>query len=213
MKDIYAILTGIGIEVPEDKKATLDKEWKENYRTIVEFEKATAKRDEYKASLDTVQEQLKAFDGVNLEEYKHQIATLTKDLETEKAARVADEAKHQLEATVEAFMGDKKFVNDFTANSIKGSLMAELDKDTAKGRSIDDIFKALVSDKDGNPIPNILVDPGQQAAEGNKVVITLPMGNNKNQTGITKESFQKMDLDARMALKSKSPELYDSLTK
>lgn len=175
MKDIYAILTGLGIEVPEDKKATLDKEWKENYRTVAEFEKATAKRDEYKASLDTVQEQLKAFDGVNLEEYKTQISTLTKDLEAEKAARIADEAKHQLEATVESFMGGKQFVNDLTAESIRGKLMAELDKDTAKGRSIDDIFKTIVSDKDGNQIPNILIDPGQQAAEQNKATFTKPM--------------------------------------
>jgi len=175
MKDIYAILTGIGIEVPEEHKATLDKEWRENYRTIAEFEKATAKRDEYKTSLDTVQEQLKAFDGVNLEEYKTQISMLTKDLETEKAARIADEAKHQLEATVESFMGYKQFVNDLTAESIRGKLMGELDKNTAKGRSIDDIFKALVSDKDGNQIPNILVDPGQQAAEQNKATFTKPM--------------------------------------
>lgn len=172
MKDIYAILTGIGIEVPEDKKATLDKEWKENYRTVAEYEKATAKRDEYKASLDTVQEQLKAFDGVNLDEYKTQISTLTKELEDEKTARLADEAKHQLEATVDAYMNGKQFVNDLTAESIRGKLMAELDKDTAKGRSIDDIFKTIVSDKDGNQIPNILVDPGQQAAEGSKVVFT-----------------------------------------
>lgn len=174
MKDIYAILTGIGIEVPEEHKATLDKEWKENYRTIAEFEKATAKRDELKTSLDTVQEQLKAFDGVNLEEYKTQISTLTKDLDAEKAARAADEAKHQLESTVETFMGGKQFVNDLTAESIRGKLMAELDKDTAKGRSIDDIFKIIVSDKDGNQIPNILVDPGHQAAEGGKVVFTTP---------------------------------------
>lgn len=212
MKDIYAILTGIGIEVPEDKKATLDKEWKENYRTIVEYEKATAKRDEYKTSLDTVQEQLKAFDGVNLEEYKNQIDTLTKDLEAEKAARIADEAKHRLESTVETFMGGKQFKNPLVEETVRSKLMAELDKDTAKGKSIEDLFKVIVSDKEGNLMPDILVDPEQQAAEGNKVVITLPMGSNKNQGGITKESFRKMDLDARMALKSKSPELYKSLT-
>ena len=72
-------------------------------------------------------------------------------------------------------MGGKQFVNDLTAESIRGKLMAELDKDTAKGRSIDDIFKAIVSDKDGNQIPNILVDPGQQAAEQNKATFTKPM--------------------------------------
>lgn len=212
MKDIYAILTGLGIEVPEDKKPTLDKEWKENYRTVAEYEKATAKRDEYKASLDTVQEQLKAFDGVDLEEYKTQIEDLNKQLENEKAARLADETKHQLDATIDKFMGEKQFVNPLTAESVRNKLTEELSKDTAKGRSIEDIFKTIVSDKDGNPIPNILIDPNQQAAEGNKVVITMPMGQGKSPAGITKESFQKMDLDARMALKTKNPELYKSLT-
>lgn len=213
MKDIYAILTGIGIEVPEDKRATFDKEWKENYRTVAEFEKATTKRDEYKNSLETVEVQLKAFDGVDIEDYKTQIGTLTKQLDEEKAARLADESKYKLEATVEKFMAEKQFVNDLTANSLKVQLIEEMDKDTAKGRSIDDIFKTLVSDKDGNQIPNILIDPKQQAANQNQVVFTQPMGDGKNQTGITKEAFQKMDLDARMALKSKNPELYESLAK
>lgn len=201
MKDIYAILTGIGIEVPEDKKATLDKEWKENYRTVAEYEKATAKRDEYKTSLDTVQEQLKAFDGVNLDEYKAQISKLEKDLEDEKTARLADEAKHQLEATVETFMGGKQFVNDLTAESIRGKLMAELDKDTAKGRSIDDIFKTIVSDKDGNQIPNILVDPGQQAAEDGKVVFTTP------KTRTTPAPGTKLSTAELMKLKNANPDL------
>jgi hypothetical protein len=211
MKDIYAILTGIGIEVTEEHKAALDKEWKENYRTIAEFEKATAKRDEYKASLDTVEEKLKAFDGVNLEEYKAQIGTLTKQLDDEKAARLADESKRQLDATIEKFMGGKQFMNDLTAESIRGKLADELNKDTAKGRSIDDIFKALVSDKDGNQIPNILVDQGQQAAQQNRATFTQPMGKDKNFTGVTKESFQKMNIDERMALKANSPELYQNL--
>lgn len=176
MKDIYAILTGLGIEVPEDKKATLDKEWKENYRTVAEFEKATAKRDEYKASLDTVQEQLKAFDGVNLEEYKIQITDLTKKLEDERAARLADESKRQLDATIDKFMGGKRFINDLTADSIRNKLADELSKDTARGQSLEDIFKTIVSDKDGNQIPNILVDESQQAAQQNRATFTQPMG-------------------------------------
>lgn len=213
MKDIYAILTGLGIEVPEDKKATLDKEWKENYRTVAEFEKATTKRDEYKASLDEVEGKLKAFDGVNLDEYKTQIDTLTKGLEAEKAARAADESKHQLDATIDKFMGEKQFVNDLTAKSLRSQLAEELSKDTAKGKSIDDLFKALVSDKDGNPIPNILVDQDQQTAQQNAARFTQPMGKDKNFTGVTKESFMKMNIDERMALKANSPELYENLRK
>lgn len=200
MKDIYAILTGLGIEVPEDKKATLDKEWKENYRTVVELEKATAKRDEYKASLDAVQEQLKAFDGVNLEEYKAQIDTLTKQLDEEKAARLADESKHQLDVTIDKFMGGKQFVNDLTADSIRGKLADELSKDTAKGRSIDDIFKALVSDKDGNQIPNILVDQVQQNVENNRAVFTQPRIQ-------TPQPGTKLGLAEIMKLKNANPDL------
>ena len=33
MKNIFKILEGLGIEVPEDKKSTLEKEVHENYRT------------------------------------------------------------------------------------------------------------------------------------------------------------------------------------
>lgn len=174
MKDIYAILTGLGIEVPEDKRPTLEKEWKENYRTIVEYGKATARRDELQTSLDTMQGQLKAFDGVDLEGYKTQLDTLTKQLDAEKAARLADESKHQLDVTIDKFMGGKQFMNDLTAESIRGKLADELSKDTAKGRSIDDIFKSLVSDKEGNQIPNILIDQDQQNAESNKTVFTQP---------------------------------------
>ncbi len=200
MKDIYAILAGLGIEVPEDKKATLDKEWKENYRTIAEYTKATTKRDELQTSLDTVQEQLKAFDGVDPEAYKKQIGDLSEQLEAEKAARLADESKHQLDATIEKFMGGKQFVNDFTANSLRSQLADELSKDTAKGRAIEDIFKALVSDKDGNPIPNILVDQNQQAAQQNAAKFTQP-NIQKPQPGT------KMSTADLMKLKNQNPDL------
>lgn len=200
MKDIYAILAGLGIEVPEDKKATLDKEWKENYRTIAEYTKATTKRDELQTSLDTVQEQLKAFDGVDPEAYKKQIGDLSEQLEAEKAARLADESKHQLDATIEKFMGGKQFVNDFTANSLRSQLADELSKDTAKGRAIEDIFKALVSDKDGNPIPNILVDEAQQAAQQNAAKFTQP-NIQKPQPGT------KMGPAELMKLKNANPDL------
>lgn len=200
MKDIYAILTGLGIEVPEDKKPTLDKEWKDNYRTIVEYEKATAKRDEFKASLEGTEEKLKAFDGVNLEDYKTQLDTLTKQLDAEKTARQADESKHQLDATVEKFMGGKQFVNDLTAESIRSKLADELNKDTAKGRSIDDIFKSLVSDKEGNQIPNIIVDEAQQTAQQNTAVFTQPRTQ-------APQPGKKLDLGDLMKLKNQNPDL------
>ena len=56
MKNIYEILKDYGLEIPEEKKADFDKSWKENYRTKNEYDKAVNQRDEYKTSLDTVNE-------------------------------------------------------------------------------------------------------------------------------------------------------------
>ena len=93
MKNIYEILANIGLEVTQEKKAAFEKEWKDNYRTKTDYEKAVSQRDEYKSSLDTVNEKLKAFDGVDVDDLKGQIATLKEDLkkkDDEYAAREAD---------------------------------------------------------------------------------------------------------------------------
>ena len=58
MKNYEQILQELGIEIPEDKKADLKKEMSENYKTINDYNKVTEKRDEYKTSLDELQEKL-----------------------------------------------------------------------------------------------------------------------------------------------------------
>lgn len=76
MKNIYEILKEFGLEVPDDKKAEFDKAWKENYRTKSEYDNAVSKRDEYKESLDTVNDKLKEFEGVDVKDLKDQISHL-----------------------------------------------------------------------------------------------------------------------------------------
>lgn len=82
MKGIHEILKEFGLEIPADKKADFDKVWKENYRTKSEYDNAVTKRDEYKTSLDTVNEQLKAFEGVDVNDMKGQIAKLQGEITT-----------------------------------------------------------------------------------------------------------------------------------
>lgn len=82
MKNIYEILSGIGVEIPEESKESFDKEWKENYRTIAEYEKAVDQRDKYKESFDDVQKELKKFDDVNVDELRNRIKNLESDIET-----------------------------------------------------------------------------------------------------------------------------------
>ena len=95
MKNIYEIMKEYGVEVAEDKKADFDKAWKENYRTKAEYDKAVEQRDAHKTSLDAVNEQLKAFEGVDVNDLKGQITKLQDDLKAkddEYAAKEADRA-------------------------------------------------------------------------------------------------------------------------
>ncbi len=39
MKNITEILTGLGIQIPEDKKADFDKAFAENYKTMADYNK------------------------------------------------------------------------------------------------------------------------------------------------------------------------------
>lgn len=170
MQNYEQILQELGITVPDDKKETLKSKMTENYSSKTDYDKVVEKRDEYKTSLDDVQTKLDSFKDVDVKDLQSQIATLTTQLDEEKDARKKDEARHELEKTVDTFMGEKQFVNDITADSIREKLMEALDSDAAKGKSMEDIFKGLVSDRDGKPLPNIMIEGNESkihSADGN----------------------------------------------
>ena len=183
MKNIHEILKEYGFEIPEEKKADFDKVWKENYRTKSEYDNAVTKRDEYKTSLDTVQAKLDGFKDVDVDDLKAQISTLTKELSDEKDARAKDAAKVEMDKKVTSFFasvddkGEKKynFLNGITENFYRDALMQELEKDSAKGKSIDEIFTALITEEDGKQKEGIFVNP----ADPNKAKFTQ----NQNRDG------------------------------
>ena len=213
MQNIEQILQELEIEVPESKKDDLKKKMLENYRTVADYNKQVSKADDYKKSLDSVQEQLAGFKG--------QIQTLNQQLADEKAGRAADARKIEVEKQVNEFLAttDEKgakqyeFMNGITEEYYKKALMEELDKDSAKGKSISDIFNGMITDKDGNQKEGIFVDKQQTAAQHNAARFTAPAKNgNRGGTGLTKEDFRKMNLDERLKLKQSDPELYTALS-
>lgn len=93
MKNIYEILTEIGVEIPEDKKTSLDEAMRTNYKTITEVQKIVSARDNYKGQLTTAQNALKEFENVNVDELQGKIKTLTADLakrDSDYQAKIAD---------------------------------------------------------------------------------------------------------------------------
>lgn len=188
MKNIHEILKEYGLEIPEEKKADFDKVWKENYRTKSEYDNAVTKRDEYKASLDDVQAKLDGFKDIDVDDLKTQISTLTKELSDEKDARAKDAAKVEMEKKVSFFFasvdekGEKKynFLNEITENFYRDALMQELEKDSAKGKSIDEIFTTLITGEDGKQKEGIFVNPAEPSkAKFTTIPGTLPKPGSK----------------------------------
>lgn len=194
MQSYEQIFEELGIQIPDGKMPDLRKKMNENYRTKVDYDKVAAKRDEYKGSLEDVQTKLDGFKDVDVKELQGKISTLTADLQAEKNARAADARKVELEKTVSSFLGEKKFVNALTETAIRNSLLEELDKDTAKGKSIEDIFKGLITDSDGKTVENILVDENQEKARQQAARFTTPKsgGNPAPGTKISMSELMKM---------------------
>lgn len=206
MLNIEQILTEFNVEIPDGKKEEFVKKVLENYKTVAEYQKVTKKRDELKESLDNVQGELEKFKDVDVDNLKSQISTLTTQLADEKKAREKDAEKARIEKNVSEFLAEKKFVNQFTEKTIRESLITELDKDTAKGRSIEDIFTDLITDEEGHEIENILVN---STGKKKPFFTNGSSGNNGGESG--RQKLSEMTLDARMALKKKDPELYAAM--
>lgn len=209
MQNYEQILSELGIEVPEDKKADLKKKMNENYKTIKDYDGVAAKRDEYKASLEDVQGKLDGFKDVNVDDLKGQIATLTTQLNDEKTARAQDAQKVEREKTVSEFLstldenGNKKyeFLNDITEGFYRDKLIEELSKDSAKGKSIGDIFTGLITGEDGKQKANIFVDRQQEELEaGRAKPFTQPL-NGGNPSG------KKVSPAELMRMKNENPNL------
>lgn len=145
MKNIYEILKDFGLEIPAEKKTDFEKAWKENYRTKSEYDNAVTKRDEYKSSLDTVNEKLKAFDGVDVADLNGQIKKLQDDLKAKEDEYAAKEADRIFSDTI------KEAIKTAGGRNEK-AVMAMLDMDALKAskNQSEDIKKALETVKESD---------------------------------------------------------------
>ena len=145
MKNIYEILKEFGLEVPEDKKTEFDKVWKENYRTKAEYDKAVNQRDEYKSSLDTVNDRLKEFEGVDVKDLQGQITKLQGDLKAKDDEYAAKEAARLFNESLDKAITDAGGRN---AKAIRG--MLDIETLQKSKDQTEDIKKALETIKESD---------------------------------------------------------------
>lgn len=93
MKNIETILSEAGLTVTDEQKTAINKAVAENYKTVADYDKQKDKLTAAEEKVKSTEEALKAFDGVDLEATKKQIADLQADLkkkDDEYQAQIAD---------------------------------------------------------------------------------------------------------------------------
>lgn len=107
MKNINEILTALGIQIPEDKKADFDKEFAENYKTVADYNKQKLKLDQAQESLQLAQDGLKKFDGVDVAALQNQITQLQNDIAAKETAHAKELADRDFTAMLDAAIAGK----------------------------------------------------------------------------------------------------------
>ena len=124
MKNIYDILNGISVEIPEDKRAELDEALKENYVTINEADKLRTARDNYKGQLDTATSALDKFKGVDVDTLKGEIETLKTTIASNKAKFDAAMADKDFDYLLDGAIKESGAKNVTAVKALLGDLKA-----------------------------------------------------------------------------------------
>lgn len=196
MKNILEICKDFGLEVPADKHADFLKAVNEEYKTVSDYNKVVAKRDEFKAAKETAEETLKSFEGIDPTKIHEEI---------DKWKKAAEEAQQNAQKQL-----DERDFNDV--------LKTELDKiqftSAAARRDVEAQIRAAgLKHKDGvilglNDLINQIktaeadafVDEGQQRLEGNKAKFTQPNKGNP-------DPGKKYSMSELMRMKNENPGL------
>ena len=118
---------------------------KKNGEDITREQKKFADYDDIKAQLEKANATLNS-----MKDYDEVKAKVTEYQQQAQQARADADAKvHKLElqAKIKDFTNSKKFVNDITRDAINAQLESALNDDANKGKSIDELFKALTDGK------------------------------------------------------------------
>ena len=192
MQNIIEILKSNGIEVPEDKVASINKAVSENYKTVSEFDKKVSKleneRDSYKDRAESAEETLKGFDGKNLDEITRERDEWKQKAENAEKDYTAKMAEHEKQELLKEAFADI----EFTSESAKKAIMAQISENVSvkNGKLIG--FNDLLEDAKKNDA-SAFVDKEQQNLEQNKAKFTTPMN---NQSGGNNGTLTKKDIMA-----------------
>lgn len=197
-------LKSLGVEITPEIEKAFPGEWVSDLEVQKKNDKITTleaakkelegKQENLEKELQTLKDAAPDADALN-----QKIAELTDTLEKERKERAEKDERARLDGLVTDFFADKHFVNAITADAIKAQLVDKLNSDEARGKSISDLFDAIVKDDKGNYKPDILIDDKTFQAQQNRSQI---VGGPINQPDGAKLSMAEL-----MKLKNKNPDM------
>lgn len=197
-------LKALGVEITEEIEKAFPGEFVSKYEMDKKLSKMQTLEQE-KADLEKKQEDLEKElqtmkdSKPDADAMQNKIEELTATLEKERNERKEKDEESRLAGLVEDFFKDKHFVNEITAEAIKTQLVGKLSSDEARGKSINDLFDAIVKDDEGNYKPDIVIDEKTWKAQQNRSQI---LGNNINHPDGVRLSMAEI-----MKLKNEHPNL------
>lgn len=197
-------LKTLGVEITPEIEKAFPGEFVSDLEVRKKTEKLTALEEERKdleAKQKKLEEELQTLkdSAPDAEALNQKISELKATLENERKERAEKEEKARLGNLVTDFFQDKHFVNSITADAIKAKLVDSLNSDEARGKSIADLFDAIVKDEEGNYKPDILIDDKTFKAQQKRSQI---VGNVINQPDGAKLSMAEL-----MKLKNQNPDM------
>ena len=197
MKNINEIIKEAGIELTEEQIAAITKGVGENYKTVAEFEKKVGKleteRDGYKTQLETAQETLKGFDGVDVADLQTKLTEAQNRVqEAEKNFKAQLDAR-DFEDALKAEISGLKFTSKAAEASITQQIKeAGLKLVNGKIMGFND-FVATLRESDADAFATD--DAGNEPAKFTNPI--TPKGN---------KAFKDMPLNEKMAYANEHPQ-------
>lgn len=209
-------LKALGVEITEEIEKAFPGEFVSKYEMDKKLSKMQTLEQE-KADLEKKQEDLEKElqtmkdSKPDADAMQNKIEELTATLERERNERKEKDEESRLAGLVEDFFKDKHFVNEITAEAIKTQLVGKLSSDEARGKSINDLFDAIVKDDEGNYKPDIVIDEKTWKAQQNRSQIlgnniNYPDGVSLSMAEIMKLKNEHPDLDITPYLKNRKKE-------
>ena len=125
---------------------------------------------------------------------------LTKEIEKANADKKAKAENDVLMENINNAIGTKKFVNDYTKNSIINEIKTALQDEANTGKSAKDLFEEITNGKD-----DLFINPNR--------VADMPAIDENVDNAVSKDDFDKMSYQQRIELKQSNPELFNKYNK